>query len=123
MYKLDNTHIPVISIIDNLSLHESLHSTNVTDGKRLYTDICPTCNMFSRNRISEVKLTSSQDQLADCLTKGTASTELLMQVTAGEVDLRFLLSKARPLEILQLKIWYKAIEDQMKFLRAKATES
>ena len=34
-----------------------------------------------------MKLTSSQDQLADCLTKGTASTELLMQMMAGEVDL------------------------------------
>ena len=37
-------------------------------------------DMLSRNEISEVKLTSLQYQLADCLTKGTASTELLMQV-------------------------------------------
>ena len=82
-----NTHIPVISITDNSSLHESLYSTNVIDDKRLYIDICSMRDMFSGNEISEVKLTSSQDQLADYLTKGTASTELLMQVMAREVDL------------------------------------
>ena len=57
------------------------------DDKTLYVDICSMRDMLSRNEISEVKVTSSQDQLADCLTKGTASTELLMQVMAGEVDL------------------------------------
>ena len=87
MYKLYNTHIPVISIIDNSSIDESLHFTNVRNYKRLYTDICSMCEMLSRNEISEVKLASSQDQLADCLTKDTASTELLMQVMVGEVDL------------------------------------
>ena len=65
VYKIDNTHIPVISIIDNSSLHESLYSTNVIDDKRLYIDICSMRDMLSRNEISEVKLTSSQDQLAD----------------------------------------------------------
>ena len=85
--KIDNTHIPVISIIGNSSLHESLYSTNVIDDKRLYIDICSMYDMLSRNEISEVKLTSSQDQPADYLTKGTASTELLMQVMAREVDL------------------------------------
>ena len=35
VYKIDNTHIPVISIIDNSFLHESLYSTNVIDDKRL----------------------------------------------------------------------------------------
>ena len=88
VYKIDNTHIPVISIIDNSSLHQSLYSTNVIDDKILDVDICSMRDMLlSRNDISEVKLTSSQDQLADCLTKGTASTERLMQVMAGEVDL------------------------------------
>ena len=87
VYKIDNTHIPVISIIDNSSLHQSLCSTNVIDDKRLYAHICSMHDMLSRNEISEVKLTSSQDQLADCLTKGTASTELPIQVMAGEVDL------------------------------------
>ena len=69
VYKIDNTHIPVISIIDNSSLHQSLYSTNVIDDKRLYVDICSMRDMLSRNEISEVKLTSSQDQLADCLPK------------------------------------------------------
>ena len=35
VYKLYNTHIPVISITDSSSLRESLHSTNVIDDKRL----------------------------------------------------------------------------------------
>ena len=64
VYKIDNTHIPVISIIDNSSLHESLYSTNVIDDKRLYVDICPMHDMLSGNEISEVKLPSSQDQLS-----------------------------------------------------------
>ena len=57
VYKIDNTHIPVISIIDNSSLHQSLYSTNVIDDKRLYVDICSMHDMLSRNEISEVKLT------------------------------------------------------------------
>ena len=32
-------------------------------------------DMLSRNEISEVKLTSLHDQLPDCLTKGTVSTD------------------------------------------------
>ena len=87
VYKIDNTHIPVISIIDNLSFHESMYSTNVIDDKRLYINTCSMHDMLSRNEISDVKLTSLQDQLVDCLTKDTASIELLMQVMAGEVDL------------------------------------
>ena len=61
VYKIDNTHIPVISIIDKSSFHESLYSTNVIDDKRLYANICSLRDMLSRNEISEVKLTSSQD--------------------------------------------------------------
>ena len=64
VYKLDDTHIPVISITDSSSLHESLHFTNVIDDKRLYIDIFSVHDTLSRNEISEVKLTSSQDQLA-----------------------------------------------------------
>ena len=74
VYKIDNTHIPVTSIIDNSSLPESLYSTNVIDDKRLYIDICSMHDMLSRNEIPEVKLTLTQDQLADCLTKGTAKS-------------------------------------------------
>ena len=66
VYKLDNTHIPVISIIDNSALHESLHCTHVIQDRRLYIDICSMRDTLSRNEISKVKLTSSQDQLTDC---------------------------------------------------------
>ena len=73
MYGLQNT-IPVICVTDNESLHSSIHSSTTVDDKRLLIDICCLRGMLSRGEITEVLLTKSPGQLADCLTKATASS-------------------------------------------------
>ena len=86
MYGLQNT-IPVICVTDNESLHSSIHSSITVDDKRLLIDICCLRGMLSRGEITEVLLTKSPGQLADCLTKATASSDLLRRVIAGEEKL------------------------------------
>ena len=79
--------IPIVCITDNESLHSFVHSTTTVDDKRLLIDICCLRGMLSRGEISQVLLTKSTDQLADCLTKATASSDLLRRVIAGEEKL------------------------------------
>ena len=83
IYALDDTQIPITCIIDNKSLSDAVVSTKIIEDKRLYVDICSLRDMLSHKEINEVKWTTSDKQLADCLTKGTASPEHLMQVIAG----------------------------------------
>ena len=84
MYDLKEDKIPIICVTDNESLHSSVHSTTTVADKRLLIDICCLRGMLSRGEIHKVHLTSSTEQLADCLTKSTASSELLRRVIAGE---------------------------------------
>ena len=79
--------IPIRCVTDNEALHSSVHSTSTVDDKRLLIDICCLRGMLSRGEINDVKLTSSEVQLADCLTKSTASSELLRKVISGEEKL------------------------------------
>ena len=87
IHGLDEHHIPVICIIDNESLHASVHTTNIIDDRRLYIDICTLRDMLNNKEVSQVILVSSKEQLADCLTKSTASSELLWQILCGEMKL------------------------------------
>ena len=89
IYGLGVDSIPLICVTDNESLYDSLHSTATVDDKRLHIDICCLRGMMSRKEIAEVRLTTSEEQLADCLTKSTASSELLRKVIAGEEELPF----------------------------------
>ena len=68
-YGLDNTHIPITCITDNKSLSDAVASTKIIEDKRLYIDICSLCDMLSHKEINEVKWTTFDKQLADCLTK------------------------------------------------------
>jgi len=40
--------------------------------------------MIERKELTHILLTTSQNQLADCLTKATASSQKLIQVLSGE---------------------------------------
>ena len=87
IYGLEEDKIPIVCVVDNESLFSSINSTNTIEDKRLYIDICCLRNMLSSKEITEVKLTSSEEQLADCLTKSTASAELLRRIIAGDEKL------------------------------------
>lgn len=75
--------LPLICISDNKSLVTAVKSTKVIEDKRLYIDICALRQMVQREEIAELHLTTSKEQLADCLTKGTASPDKLLQVLSG----------------------------------------
>ena len=83
IYAPDDTHIPTTCIIDSKSLIDAIASTKIIEDKHLYIDICSLRDMLSHKEINEVKWTPSVKQLADFLTKGTASPEHLTQVIAG----------------------------------------
>ena len=84
---ITDTQIPITSITDNKSLSDAVAATKIIEDKRLYIYICSLCDMLSHKEINEVKWTTYDKQLADCLTKGTASPEHLIWVIAGSEPL------------------------------------
>jgi len=76
--------LPIICISDNKSVVDAINSTSVLEYKRLYIDICALRQMIERKELNRIILTTSQNQLADCLTKATASSQKLIQVLSGE---------------------------------------
>ena len=78
LYAFDKSLTPIVCVIDNKQLHESLFSTNVVEDKRLHIDICGLQQSLERKDIHDAKRVASVNQLADCLTKETASTDRLM---------------------------------------------
>jgi len=76
--------LPIICISDNKSVVDAINSTSVLEDKRLYIDICALRQMIERKELNRIILTTSQNQLADCLTKATASSQKLIQVLSGE---------------------------------------
>ena len=79
--------LSITSITDNESLSDAVASTKILEDKRLYIGICSLRDMLSHKEINEVKWTTYDKQLADCLTKGTASPEHLIWVIAGSESL------------------------------------
>ena len=77
--------VPIVCLSDNKSLIDAATSTKVLEDKRLHIDMCSLREMISNQDIKYIKWVSSNDQLADCLTKATASAEKLLQVMAGSI--------------------------------------
>ena len=59
------------------SLSEAITSTKITEDKPLYRDICSLCDMLSHQETNEGKWSTSDQQLADCFPKDTASHRTL----------------------------------------------
>jgi predicted RNase H-like nuclease len=72
--------IPVDCYTDNKSLEDSLHSTKTLENKRLILDMATIRDMLQSKEIRSVRWIDKHDQLADCLTKQTASSQVLQQV-------------------------------------------
>ena len=69
---------PIECIVDNKSLHESIHSVNPTSEQRLRVDIAALREMVIKKEITVI-WKEKHHQLADCLTKKGASTQLLTE--------------------------------------------
>ena len=72
--------IPVDCYTDNKSLEDSLYSTKTLENKRLILDLATIKDMLQSKEIQSVRWIDKHDQLADCLTKQTASSQVLQQV-------------------------------------------
>ena len=65
---------------DNKSLYESLHSSKTLEEKRLILDEAIMKDMMQKGEVNKVQWIDKKFQIADPLTKGTASSETLCDV-------------------------------------------
>ena len=80
-------YLPIYAIVDNKSLIESLYSTKTVTEKHLKIDICIIREMLEKGEVKSVIWRESELQLADCLTKGGASTNKLLLALKGTTDI------------------------------------
>ena len=71
--------IPMICLVDNKSLVESLKSTKLVEDRSLRINMAVLRDMMTRGDIQNVEWVETAKQLADCLTKKGASPVLLMK--------------------------------------------
>ena len=86
IYGLEESFIPTVCISDSKSLKDTVHTTTVVEDKGLMIDLCCLREKIQGKLIS-VQWVPASKQLADCLTKSTASAALLMKVLAGDTGL------------------------------------
>ena len=78
--KVEANDVQIECYTDNKSLHESLHSSNTLEEKRLILNEAIMKDMMQKGEISKVQWIEKKYQIADPLTKGTASSEVLCDV-------------------------------------------
>ena len=70
----------IICKTDSMGLYKALYSTKCVQDKRLRVDMARLRQMIERREITQVEWVESSKQLADCLTKKTASSQSLLNV-------------------------------------------
>ena len=80
IFNLKDKEIPVKAIVDNKSTVEAIHSTAPVEDKKLRRDVARIKQMMNLKEIRSVSWCPGKEQLADCMTKRTASAFNLMQV-------------------------------------------
>ena len=75
---------PIHCYTDSKSLLESVHSTKTLKEKRLKADVCVIREMLEKKEIESINWCPSNRQLADCLTKSSASSTKLMSLLKRE---------------------------------------
>ena len=86
IYELAPSQLPINCFIDSLQTLDAVTSTNVIEDKRTLIDVCAMRQMIERREVSSVQWIAKEKQLADCLTKSTASSELLVKVLSGKAQ-------------------------------------
>ena len=80
IFKLKDKAVPVRAIVDNKSTVDAVHSTAPVEDKKLRRDVARIKQMLNTKEIRSVTWCPGREQLADCMTKRTASSFKLMQV-------------------------------------------
>ena len=75
---------PIRCYRDSKSLVESVHSTKTLKEKSLKVDACVVREMLEKKEIESINWCPSNRQLADCLTKSSASSTKLIRVLKRE---------------------------------------
>ena len=86
---IDPLTISIRCFSDSSSTCDAVNSTNVLEDKRLMIDMCCLREMVGREGIT-VQWLKGCKQLADCLTKSSASSEMLVNVVSGKDTLTML---------------------------------
>ena len=79
------SNIPIIGITDSKSLWDNIQSTSQCEDLKLRREVASIKEQLDLKEVTEIKWTPTHLQLADCLTKASASSEMLIKViTSGE---------------------------------------
>ena len=82
------TKVPIIGITDSKSLWDNIQSSSQADDLKLRREVASIREQLELKEVNEIKWTPTNLQLADCLTKGSAPSELLIKVlTSGEFEI------------------------------------
>ena len=77
---LRDKSVSVNTIVDNKSTVDAIHSTAPVEDKKLRRDVARIKQMMSSKEIQSVSWCPGKEQLADCMTKRTASSFKLLKV-------------------------------------------
>ena len=82
--------LPITIITDHEGLWGHVYSTHLTEDRRLRIDLAAAKESLQKGEIQEIRICSSAQQLADCLTKKNADGRKLLSVLqSGRLDLQF----------------------------------
>ena len=80
VFNLRDKSVPVKAIVDNKSTVDAVHSTAPVEDKKLRQDVARIKQMLNTKEIQSVSWCPGKEQLADCMTKRTASSFNLLRV-------------------------------------------
>lgn len=84
---LNQKDLPVIGIVDHKGLWEAVRSTKLVEDRRLRIEIASVKECLQRGEVMEVRLCSTTEMLADCLTKkGADGRKLLAVLQSGTLE-------------------------------------
>jgi len=84
---IESANIPIVCCIDSKQVHDAVNSTKTCEDKRNQIDISALREMIENKEIEATRKVSSENNLADCLTKETAPADKLMRVISGATTL------------------------------------
>ena len=71
--------LKIEAFCDNNDVVQAVHSSKQTQKGRIRVDIGNLKDMIEQNVVSSIRWISTKNQLADCLTKTGASTQVLVE--------------------------------------------
>ena len=80
IYKINENEIPIECFVDNKNLYQALNTTKTVTDPRVLADIAELRDKIKQKEITKINWIEGENQLANVLTKFTASTESLLAV-------------------------------------------